>query len=109
MHLFTAFPMRISGGSMRPLLPDGALVVAVPLTAATLLKVGDIVAAHRPDRPQVELVKRIGEIRDQDGYFLVGDNPSESTDSRHFGVVSRQHITARLRWRYWPLPPRRLS
>lgn len=93
---------------MLPLLPHGALVVAVPVTAATTLRVGDVVAARRPDRLEVELVKRVERIAG-DAYFLVGDNPAESTDSRDFGAVTRRHITALVRWRYWPLPPRRIS
>jgi nickel-type superoxide dismutase maturation protease len=101
--------MRVQGRSMLPLLPEGARVVAVPVTPTTTLKVGDVVAARRPDRPQVELIKRISEIRDSGSYYLLGDNPLESTDSRHFGVVTQEHLTARVRWRYWPLPPRSLS
>jgi len=101
--------MRIHGSSMLPLLPEGALVLAVPVTARTVLRVGDVVAARRPDRPQVELIKRISEIRAPGTYYLLGDNPLESTDSRHFGVVTQEHMTARVRWRYWPLPPRALS
>ncbi len=101
--------MRIAGRSMLPLLPEGALVVAIPVTATTVLKVGDVIAARRPDRPQVELIKRISEIRDSGTYFVLGDNPSESTDSRHFGVVTHEQVTARVRWRYWPLPPRPVS
>jgi len=106
---FAAFPMRIHGSSMLPLLPEGALVLAVPVSARTVLRVGDVVAARRPDRPQVELIKRISEIRAPGTYYLLGDNPLESTDSRHFGVVTQEHMTARVRWRYWPLPPRALS
>ena len=106
---FAAFPMRVAGRSMLPLLPEGALVLAVPVTATTVLKVGDVIAARRPDRPEVELIKRISDIRTPRSYFLVGDNPSESTDSRHFGVVTHQQVTARVRWRYWPLPPRPVS
>ena len=101
--------MRIAGRSMLPLLPEGALVVAVPVTATTVLKVGDVIAAHRPDRPQVELIKRISEIRGPGLYFLLGDNLPESTDSRHFGVVTHQQVIARVRWRYWPPPPRPVS
>ncbi len=105
----TAFPMRVTGDSMLPTLPHGSRVLAIPVGAATLLEVGELVAARRPDRPEIELVKRIGAIITPDSYILLGDNPGRSTDSRHFGPVPRALITARVRWRYWPLPPRWLG
>jgi type IV secretory pathway protease TraF len=54
------------------------------------------------------MVKRIHEI-EGDRFFLVGDNAAASTDSRTFGTVEREYLVARLTWRYWPWPPRRLS
>ena len=94
---------------MLPLLPPGSRVVAVPVKPESVLQAGDIVAARRPDRPSVEIIKRIHSLVAPGQYFLTGDNPDESTDSRHFGPVSVDQITALIRWRYWPLPPRRLS
>jgi nickel-type superoxide dismutase maturation protease len=93
---------------MAPRLPHGALVVARPIEGMTPLRVGDVVVARRPDRPSVEIIKRIQAIDGQGAIFLIGDNPSSSTDSRQFGAVAREHIVARVRWRYWPLPPARL-
>jgi nickel-type superoxide dismutase maturation protease len=93
---------------MKPALPPGARVVAQPLRADHTLRTGDIVVARRPDRPELEIVKRIHSIDAAGTIFLVGDNPGASTDSRDFGTVTRGDIIARVRWRYWPLPPRRL-
>ena len=93
---------------MAPRLPSGALVVARPIDAMTPLRVGDVVVARRPDRPELEIIKRIQAIDGNGAIFLVGDNPSSSTDSRQFGAVSREQIVARVRWRYWPLPPVRV-
>ena len=93
---------------MAPRLPSGALVVARPIHSGTALRVGDVVVARRPDRPELEIIKRIAAIDDAGAIFLAGDNPPASTDSRQFGPVTRAHITARVRWRYWPLPPARL-
>jgi nickel-type superoxide dismutase maturation protease len=90
---------------MAPRLPSGALVVARPIDRATRLQVGEVVVARRPDRPELEIIKRIQAIDGEGAVFLVGDNPSSSTDSRQFGAVARDHIIARVRWRYWPLPP----
>jgi len=93
---------------MQPLLGDGALIAAIPIDAATPLRVGDVVVARRPDRAGIDMVKRIEAIDQQGNVTLAGDNPAASTDSRHFGPVARELILARARWRYWPLPIRRL-
>ena len=93
---------------MQPGLPAGALVIARAVDAATKLKTGDIVVARRPDRPRLEIVKRIHSIDSAGTIFLIGDNSAASTDSREFGAVTREQIVARVRWRYWPLPLRRV-
>jgi nickel-type superoxide dismutase maturation protease len=93
---------------MEPTLRAGALVIAQPIDAGTQLRAGDVVLAHRPDRYGLEIIKRIQSIDTAGTIFLVGDNPWASTDSRDFGAVTRDAIVARVRWRYWPFPPRRL-
>ena len=93
---------------MAPRLPSGALVVARSVNRATSLRIGDVVVARRPDRPELEIIKRIQAIDAAGAIFLAGDNPAASTDSRQFGPVTRDHIVARVRWRYWPLPPTRV-
>ena len=65
-------------------------------------------SVRRPDRPELEIIKRITAIDAGGAIVLEGDNPAASTDSRQFGPVTRAHIVARVRWRYWPLPPARL-
>jgi nickel-type superoxide dismutase maturation protease len=90
---------------MAPRLPSGSLIVARPIDEGMRLRVGDVVVARRPDRPDLEIVKRIRGIDVDGAIFLAGDNPAASTDSRQFGAVMRQQIVARVGWRYWPLPP----
>ena len=91
---------------MEPLLPAGSRVIASLYQPGAPLRVGDVVLARRPDRPEVEMVKRIAAF-DGDRVVLVGDNPAESTDSLVFGPVDRSAVIAVIRWRYWPIPPRR--
>jgi len=93
---------------MAPRLPSGALVVARSVNRATPLHIGDVVVARRPDRPELQIIKRIQAIDAAGAIILSGDNPGASTDSRQFGPVTRDHIVARVRWRYWPLPPTRV-
>ena len=107
LDFFRGFPARVTGDSMLPILPPGSLVIAYPINEGTKLVRGDVVVARRPDRPSLEMVKRISEI-DGDRFYLLGDNPNASTDSRTFGPVDRSELVARLTWRYWPVPPRRL-
>ncbi|TMD41378.1 MAG: nickel-type superoxide dismutase maturation protease [Chloroflexi bacterium] len=93
---------------MQPGLRAGALVIARPVDAATNLQPGDVVVARRPDRPGLEVIKRIHSIDSAGTIFLLGDNSGASSDSREFGAVTREQIVARVRWRYWPLPLRRV-
>ena len=93
---------------MEPWLRAGSLVIARSLESDTVLRAGEIVVIRRPDRPGLEIIKRIHSIDEAGTIFVLGDNPALSTDSREFGAVAREHVVARVRWRYWPLPPRRL-
>jgi len=81
---------------MSPTLDDGALVLAEPLRARRPPPVvGDVVVARHPFRPGSVLIKRVGEIV-EGRYRLVGDNPSESTDSRSLGCFGRQALLAKV-------------
>ena len=60
--------------------------------------VGDIVVAHHPYQTRI-VVKRIGDVHET-SVTLLGDNPSESTDSRTLGAFPMRaligQVTARL-------------
>lgn len=74
---------------MLPVLKDGDLVLINPRTE---LKIGDIVLAQHPFKQSVKIIKRIKEITAEGRYFLVGDNLSESSDSRSFGSLAAKDI-----------------
>jgi len=59
--------------------------------------------ARLPGRPGVLAVKRVFG-RSAAGWWLEGDNPSASTDSRRVGAVADHDVTARVLLRYWPRP-----
>lgn len=74
---------------------------------------GDIVLVRHPQRPDMLLIKRIASVPGitasgnegtlgADEYFLLGDQLDHSTDSRHFGPVSRGQILGRAALVYWP-------
>jgi type IV secretory pathway protease TraF len=107
--------VEIRGSSMAPLLWAGDWALTVP---ARRVAVGDVVVIEHPHRPGFEMVKRIvaapgdldpsGDPLGPDGWWVEGDNPDESTDSRHFGPLARGDILAHVRLVYWPPPHRRL-
>ncbi len=59
-----------------------------------IYEVGDIVLISHDN---LDKVKRINNI-DNDNYFVIGDNQGMSTDSRHFGAISKKHIIGKLIW-----------
>ena len=85
---------------MAPRLPSGSLIVARPIDDATPLRVGDVVVARRPDRPGLEIIKRIQAIDAAGAFFLAGDNPASSTDSAM--LASTATISARAHAAAWP-------
>lgn len=75
---------RVAGASMVPALTPGTIVVAF----RRRIRVGDIVIARQGSR---EVIKRVDRLADDHAY-LVGDNRSESADSRHYGAVKKSAI-----------------
>jgi nickel-type superoxide dismutase maturation protease len=99
---------------MAPTLLEGDWVlVAVPRR----FRRGQVVVVEHPGRPGYELIKRIvaipGDEIDRrvlrsDEFWIEGDDPSASTDSRHFGPVRRDHLRARVVAVYRPMSRRGL-
>jgi len=56
---------------------------------------GELVLIEHPQRPGYVLVKRITSVED-DVVMVLGDNPDNSTDSRHFGPVHQSKLLARV-------------
>jgi nickel-type superoxide dismutase maturation protease len=104
------FRVAVEGGSMRPALEPSDWLVA---TRRGALELGAVVVVDHPDRPGFELVKRIaaapGDLRPDGGgplapatYWVIGDHPDASTDSRTFGPVPGSMILGVVRFRYGP-------
>ncbi|MGV1037859.1 MAG: nickel-type superoxide dismutase maturation protease [Candidatus Nanopelagicales bacterium] len=93
--------VAVAGDSMRPTLhPGDWLVVAHKMP----IRVGRIVVAQRPDRPDLLVIKRAQHQADDGAWWLEGDNPHASDDSRTFGVVPNTLIRGVVVARYWPTP-----
>jgi signal peptidase I len=111
---FRPFRVAVEGESMAPALRPGDWVVAV---RPGRVRRGLVVVVEDPRTPGFELVKRVAAVPgDRVGggsaatgvtlgpgdYWILGDSPSRSTDSRTFGPVPRSAIRGVVRFRYWP-------
>lgn len=87
---------RVEGESMTPTLPPGSVIFFDPAAYdETPPQVGDVVLSRHPFRTDVQMVKRVAEIREDGRYVLHSDNPAGS-DSRGFGSMPRGHILGRV-------------
>lgn len=100
--------VAVSGASMSPTLVEGDWLLCARLrdsTSVGRLRPGGIVVVRRPDRPELLVVKRLVR-RTPDGWWVEGDNPAASDDSRLFGPVPDSCVLARVLLRYAPRPRR---
>lgn len=89
--------LAVAGSSMSPAFQAGDRLVAVwPWP----VRPGQVVALRDPRDGRL-LVKRVAGVRN--GLVeVLGDNPSASTDSRHFGPVPHRNLIGRVVYRYHP-------
>ncbi len=87
--------LRVKGDSMSPTLRDGDALIALS-TKLVSVKPGRIIAFRHGD----DLYLKRALTREGDGWFVVGDNPTRSTDSRRFGPVPHSAIRAVTVWRF---------
>ena len=80
----------VHGNSMIPTLKPGQHVFIVNWFFQ--IKVGDLVVARIEKR---DVIKRVSKLK-AGQVFLVGDNKSESTDSRKFGWVSASQLVGKV-------------
>lgn len=93
----------VTGPSMEPALHDGDwLIVDLKAYAKRMPEPGHVVVARDPREPAREIIKRVERVEPGGGLaWLAGDNADESTDSRHFGPITRDQLVGQVRWRYW--------
>ena len=93
--------VRVTGASMLPVLQPGEEILFDPYAYRRASpQPGDIVVALHPFQRQVRLVKRITQQLEDGRFYLNGDNPAESTDSRSFGPVTLNQILGRVTSRF---------
>jgi len=83
---------RVEGDSMLPTLKDGDRVMVQSIES---YQTGDVVVAKHPFR-HTPIIKRIAKISTGGKFFLAGDNPDESKDSRSFGEIQVKDILGKV-------------
>ena len=91
--------VRIVGPSMEPAVRNGEWWL-VRMGAAA--RVGDVALVVHPLREGLLVVKRLAR-REPGGWWVLGDNPDASEDSRQFGPVPEANVVGRVTFRYSPL------
>ena len=87
--------VAVAGASMEPGLLEGDHLL---VWRTRRVAPGQVVAVEREGRLIVKRVVAIG----PEGVTVLGDNPGQSTDSRHFGPVAKADVVGRAVYRYAP-------
>lgn len=82
---------RVIGASMAPKLRPGQLIIGTSVIRK--LRPGQVVIVERDKK---EFIKRIERIDENEHIFVIGDNLQVSTDSRHFGWLTKEDIVAKV-------------
>ena len=81
----------VAGTSMLPTLkPHESIFINTRHYAHSKPQSGEIVLVQHPEQDLL-MIKRIAWVKNE-SVFVMGDNPNESTDSRHFGAVRQTLI-----------------
>lgn len=86
---------RVVGRSMSPRLDPGKLVIATPRWRR--LKPGQVIILEHEGKEKIKRIERV-DSPDARKLFVIGDNMPASTDSRHFGWISRREVLGRVLW-----------
>jgi nickel-type superoxide dismutase maturation protease len=97
----TAWVMaRVTGPSMAPTVRSGDRLLVRRVRPSAAVPAGTVVLARFPSRPDLLVVKRVRRPV-PGGYWVEGDNPLVTDDSRAFGTAV---VVGRVVGRLWPRP-----
>jgi nickel-type superoxide dismutase maturation protease len=92
--------VTVRGRSMVPALRHGDRLLARRARSTTRVRAGAVVLAAWPQRPELLAVKRVVRLV-PGGYWVEGDNPYGSDDSRTYGPATVRAVVVVRCWR-WP-------
>ena len=88
---------KVVGNSMYPTLKPGDEILIDPHAyLRNPPQTNDLIVTMHPSQKNLKLVKRIAFIDPDSNYFLVGDNPGASTDSRDWGAIELERIEGKV-------------
>lgn len=91
---------RVVGQSMEPLLtPQQEVLINPRAYLRQMPNPGDLVVAQHPHKSDLKLIKWVVYVEDNQ-CFLKGLNSGASTDSRNFGLVSKDHLLGQVLCRF---------
>jgi nickel-type superoxide dismutase maturation protease len=93
---------RVTGPSMSPTVRHGDRLLVRRVRRPDDVRIGDVVLARFPARPDLLVVKRVVRAV-PGGHWVVGDNPFVADDSRAFGPAV---VVGCVVLRLWPRPHR---
>ncbi|MDA3022243.1 MAG: nickel-type superoxide dismutase maturation protease [Actinomycetota bacterium] len=96
--------VQIIGPSMAPAMRTGDYWV---VWRTKKVRPGQVVLLRHPLRPELPIVKRLISQPGPGLWWVEGDSPHISDDSRVFGPVATSAIVGRVTFRYYPLRRRR--
>ncbi|MGP0129095.1 MAG: nickel-type superoxide dismutase maturation protease [cyanobacterium endosymbiont of Rhopalodia musculus] len=87
----------VTGASMFPLLKAGEeVLVDTRAYRRHLPEIGDLVVARHPHHQDLIIIKRAVLVDNNGDCFLLGENRTESNDSRHFGFIKLRNIIGKV-------------
>lgn len=90
---FPVSRFTVFGNSMYPTLRKGQDILSFNWAyLGKKPKIGEVIVIKYQG---IEIVKRVKEVKEEK-VFVVGDNQDKSTDSRHFGSISKDQIIGKV-------------
>jgi len=92
MHIFPFKFFKVTGASMEPTLSQGDYVL---VRFTNRINVGDIVVVKVKDNV---VIKRVSKIHSE-YFWVLGDNDTQSTDSRKYGWINFNQLIGKVVWK----------
>ena len=88
--------LLVCGNSMNPTYKDGEYLFSMPISFKKI-KEGDVLIFRTPYDPKRVVIKRVAmKATVSNELFFLGDNPSESYDSRNYGFVPYKYVLGKV-------------